>query len=223
MRSAWKAYALAPVAFLVLGLAGCDGWRIPGFGTDVSVADPIDDPLADTPEDAADEAIGAQPQNTGNNSTPLQNVETGIELTLPSAWAQDIRLHDSAELQASDVSNELYIVVVAEDDRTLNRLGLQENAARYRQLLINQLQSFQGQSPTEVAFIGEDTNFANQYEIRGTVDDDTSIVYLHTTVVTEDRYYQIVAWTTPEQYTVHKSELQAITDTFREMDSASDT
>ena len=221
MRSAWKAYVLIPLASLVLGLAGCDGWRLPGFGPDVSIADPLDDPLNDS-NDTADGPIGIQAQNIENESTVLQNVETGIELTIPPAWSQDIRLHDSAELQASDVDKELYIVVVAEEDKTLNRLGLQENAAQYRQLLINQLDSFQGQVPTEVAFVGEE-NFANQYEIRGTVEDDIPVVYLHTTVVTENRYYQVVAWTTPEQYTAYKSELQGITDTFREMDSASGT
>ncbi|MEL7316542.1 MAG: hypothetical protein AAFN08_16615, partial [Cyanobacteria bacterium J06559_3] len=211
------------LASLVLGLTGCDGWRIPGLGPDVSVADSIDDPLDETAEDTSDEEVAVQPQNAENESTALQNIEAGIELTLPAAWSQDIRLHESAELQASDVGNELYIVVVAEDDRTLNRLGLQENAERYRQLIINQLQSFQGESPTEVAFVGEEGDFAQQYEIRGTVDDNTSVVYLHTTVVTENRYYQIVAWTTPEQYIAYKSELQEITNTFREMDSASDT
>ena len=210
MRSAWKARAIAPLGVLVLGLSSCDG--LLGSRTEVPSPEPS--------EDDTEEPVETQTLSTDSDDTVLLNSEAGLELTLPSAWSEDERLHESAELQASDTNNELYIVVVAEEDRTLNRLGLRENAENYRRLLTNQLQSLEDASPTDVAFIGD--NFASQYEIRGRVDENTPVVYLHTTVVIENRYYQIVAWTTPAQYNAHKSELQTITQTFREVDVTSD-
>lgn len=214
MKTTWRAYSLVPLGLLVLGTTGCETFRRTlGIPAETGIA--IEDPLVDD----EDEPVASQAQNTDGDSKVLLNAEAGIELTLPAAWSQDSRLHDSAELQASDISNQLYIVVVAEEDKTLSRLGLRENASNYRRLLTNQLQSLQGQSPTDVAFVGD--NFASQYEIRGQVDTDTPVIYLHTTVVTESRYYQIVAWTTPSQYNAYKSELQTITETFREVDTAS--
>ena len=210
MRSAWKARAIAPLGVLVLGLSGCDS--LLGSRTEVPTPEPS--------EEEAEEPVEAQALNADTAGTVLLNAEAGVELTIPLAWSEDMRLHDSAELQASDTNNELYIIVVAEEDKTLSRLGLRENAENYRRLLINQLHSLEGEAPTEVAFIGD--NFASQYEIRGQVAENIPIVYLHTTVLIENRYYQIVAWTNPSQYdNAYKSELQNITQTFREVDATS--
>ncbi|NER78098.1 MAG: hypothetical protein F6K42_00685 [Leptolyngbya sp. SIO1D8] len=211
MRSAWKRYLLVPCGVLVLGLAGCDS-LMGVFRTEDSVAERDDDFL--------EQDVGAQSLTTLDAGNVLANEELEIELTLPSTWIEETRLHEAAELQASDVAQQLYIIVLTEGDRSLTRLGLQENAEIYRNLLINRLETdgqFEEQSVTDVAFIGN--NFANQYEIRGRVGENAPVVYLHTTVVTEQRYYQIVAWTTPEQYDIYKSELQNITATFRETDS----
>lgn len=164
-----------------------------------------------------DTTTGTQSLNTSDNGTTLVNSDTGIEITLPESWSEDTRLHDSAELQAADAANGLYLIVVAEESPVLMRLGLQENAENYRALLQDQMASYEGENPTEVQFINN--NIASQYEIRGSLEDGTSVVYLHTTVATQQRYYQIVAWTTPQQYETYRSELQTITETFRETSS----
>jgi hypothetical protein len=104
--------------------------------------------------------------------------------------------------------------VLAEDNVALQRYGFDDNAETYRRLLINSLQNLEGETATDVTFIDED--FASQREIRGQLQDGTRVVYLHTTVLTENRYYQIVGWTTPEQYSFSRTELQTITESFRE-------
>lgn len=175
------------------------------------------DAIEEAQNQRSGERIGSQRLTTDNGSNLLINEEAGIQLTLPSTWTEDLRLHDTAELQASDAQRRLYVVVVAEDKGPLRREGTDENAANYRSLLISKLQTFDDATPTDVAFIGED--FARQFEIRGRVTDETPVVYLHTTVDTLERYYQIVAWTTPEQYPLYKSELQTIADSFQEEDS----
>lgn len=214
MGSVWKVGVLVPLSMVLLASAGCTSLReMLGLGSGESTVEPVDG--------SSGEQIGTQVLTTSDDGNVLVNEEAGIELTLPAAWSENVTLHESAELEASDTERQLYIIVVAEDDETLLRLGLKENAQRYRDLLINRLQAFSTQAPTDVAFIGD--NFADQYEIRGQVGDGSDVVYLHTTVVTEERYYQVVAWTTPDQYETYKSELQAIADTFREMNTDSDT
>ena len=158
--------------------------------------------------------IGTQSLDATDGGNLLSNEEAGIQVTLPNSWQEDTRLHGSAELQASDPDNGLYLIVLAEDNVALQRYGFDDNAETYRSLLINSLQNLEGETATDVAFIDED--FASQREIRGQLQDGTRVVYLHTTVLTENRYYQIVGWTTPEQYSFSRTELQTITESFRE-------
>ena len=209
MKRPWTVQILLPLVMLILLAVSCDR---------------ILRNLRSNPEEAlTTSADNSSPPTevettaTSGERTELIDSNTGIQITLPTSWAQDTRLHDSAELQASDLANELFVIVVAEDSPALMRLGLQENAARYRTLLKEQMAATEGENATEVAFI--DDNFASQYEIRGSLADGVGVVYLHTTVVTQQRYYQIVAWASPEQYNAYRSELQAITETFQEIDS----
>lgn len=205
MKSAWKLGVLLPLVLLALGASGCDRLlRASGIRSG-------EPPVAEDPN----AGVGQQTLSNTEAGQLLENPEAGIQITLPATWQEDDRLHPSAELQASDPTNQLYLIVVAEEDETLARFGLPENSQRYRNLLANSLRSLDSQSATDVVFVGQD--FASQYEVRGQLDDGSPVVYLHTTVVSGPRYYQIVGWTTPEQYGFYKSELQGITETFREI------
>jgi len=209
MKRPWTFQVLLPLALLVLLAVSCDRLlrNLRGETEQPTVA-PVE-------ETTADNAAGTQATNTTSNGQELANQTTGVALTLPESWSEASGLNPSADLQASDPENELYMIVMAEESPALMRLGLQENAAKYRALLKDQLSVYESESPTEVAFINE--NFASQYEIRGRLEDGTPVIYLHTTVVTQNRYYQIVGWTTPDQYEAYRSELQNITSTFREI------
>ncbi len=197
-----KVRLLITMLVLTAGLSGCNGLRqLMGFGNNNGQGD-------------AGDRIGSQALTVTDNISTLSNQEAGIEVTLPASWQEDTRLHPSAELQASDPEKQLYLVVVAEDEAALNRFGIKENAETYRTLLIGKLNRFDSQTATDAAFIGNE--FASQYEIRGLLAAESPVVYLHTTVLTKNRYYQVVAWTTPEQYQFYKTELQTITESFRE-------
>ncbi|MDA0268722.1 MAG: hypothetical protein O2890_13715 [Cyanobacteria bacterium] len=197
-----KVRLLITLLVLTAGLSGCNGLRwLMGFG-------------GSDPQTENGEPTSSQVLTTTDNVSTLSNEAVGIQVTLPSSWQEDTRLHPSAELQASDPANQLYLVVVAEDEAALNRFGIKENAEKYRTLLIGKLNRSDGQTATDVAFIGSD--FATQYEIRGLLAAESPVVYLHTTVLTKNRYYQVVAWTTPDQYQFYKTELQTITESFRE-------
>jgi len=211
MKRPWTFQILLPLVVLVLLAVSCDRLLRNLRGeSDQPTVEPVG-------ETTTDNAAGTQAISTTNNGQELANQTTGVALTLPESWSQAGGLNASADLQASDAENGLYMIVVSEESPALMRLGLQENAAKYRALLKDQLSLYESESPTEVAFIND--NFASQYEIRGQLEDGTPVVYLHTTVVTQNRYYQIVGWTTPEQYEAYRSELQNITSTFREISS----
>lgn len=184
--------------------------------TEQPTVQPIEETALEDSEDSEDAAVTSTVETIGDGQA-IRSDDINIQMTFPSSWSPTSDLHESAELQAADLDNQLYLIVVAEESPALRRLGLRDNAENYRQLLHSQLAVYEGENPTEVAFI--DDEFASQYEIRGRLADDTPVVYLHTTVVTQARYYQIVAWAPPEQYEAYRSELQNITVTFREIDS----
>jgi len=211
MRRFWTFSRCLTLALLVSGSVGCA--QIANlFGIS------SDDPNLVRVESQTQNSSASNGE-IGNQSLTsegtLINEEAGVLIEIPPSWSSDNGLNEAAVLQASDAENDLYLIVVAESASSLRRLGLEENADLYRNLLAQQLANFQGASETDVAFVG--TNFAQQHEIRGTLADGTPVVYLHTTVVSEDAYYQIVGWTTPEQYPAYRSELQNIIETFREI------
>jgi hypothetical protein len=205
--------SLRPISlFIILGITflgtvGCqDLQRAVGLGNGSA---------ADTEQG---EGVGTQVLNATEEGQILTNEDAAVELTLPESWTEASQLHREAQLQAADPDNDLFILVLAERDESLLRFGLEENAERYRALLADRLASVESSTPTDVSFVGD--NFASQHEIRGRLEDGTEVVYLHTTVVTEQGYYQVVGWTTPEQYSSYQSELETITDTFQEIDRA---
>ena len=196
-----RGWILLPLMVVTVGASGCGVLQGLGLRPGNSQAEESD-------------RIGTQSLDATDDGNILSNEEAGLQVTLPNSWQEDTRLHNSAELQASDPDNGLYLVVLAEDNVALQRYGFDDNAETYRSLLINSLQNLGGETATDVAFIDED--FASQREIRGQLPDGTRVIYLHTTVLTENRYYQIVGWTTPEQYSFSRTELQTITESFRE-------
>jgi len=213
MKRPWTVQILLPLVMLILLAVSCD--RILR-----NLRSNPDDGAVSTATNNSSTAVETAADNNpspDSPSTDLVNSDAGIQITLPASWAETTRLHDSAELQAVDATNQLFIIVVAEDSPALMRFGLPENAARYRALLKDQLAAWEGENPTEVAFIND--HFASQYEIRGSLADGVGVVYLHTTVVIQQRYYQIVAWASPDQYEAYRSELQTITETFQEFGS----
>lgn len=208
MKRSWTFSVLGPLLLIMVGVGSCDRiLRTVRGGAGDRTVEPISDR-------SAEQRVGTQSLTTDN---VLVNETAGISIELPNSWSSTEGLHNSAELQAADPEQQLYLVVVAEDADALRRLSLEEVSANYRKLLADQLAVYEGASETDVAFVG--TNYASQYEMRGRLQNGTPVVYLHTTVVGDENYYQVVAWTTPEQYEAYRSELQTITETFRETGS----
>ena len=209
---------LAPLGLIILSAVSCDRlFRSSQDTADESAPVAADNQAIENEDLEAQASAEAQALRTVGESQILSNALADIEITVSNSWSQ-AELHDFAELEAADPARQLYLVVVAEKDETLSSLGLKETAANYRTLLKDQMVAYESESPTNIDFISGD--YAEQYEVRGRVDNDTSVVYLHTTVLSDEgTYYQVVAWTTPEQYEAYRSELQEITETFRNPES----
>ncbi len=142
----------------------------------------------------------------------LRNTSTNVSIIVPKGWmkmGKDLRRNH--DIYATQPSKLLYATVLSEDNVGLKRFGLADNSLQYRQLIRDQLENFESETKTDVTKI--DGHQALQYEIRGTVDDQ-SVVYLHTTVEGADGYYQIVGWTTADRYRENKDVLENVVESF---------
>lgn len=172
---------------IAVSLAGCWGDRTPDGA------------------DAGDEFVTDGP-------AVLRNTNTDVSITVPDGWikmGEDMRR--SHDIYAAQPANQLYASVLSEDEDGIGRFGLEDNSEQYRKLIRDELDSFEGETKTAVTAI--DGRPALQYEIRGTVDNQ-SIVYLHTTVEGTDDYYQVVGWTTAERYRENKNVLEGVVESF---------
>lgn len=142
----------------------------------------------------------------------LTNTTTNVSIEVPEGWqkmGEDMR--QSHDIYAAQPSGQLYATVLSEDDSGLRRFGLEDNSEQYRQLIRDELDSFEGETRTSVNSI--DGLPALQYELRGTVDGQ-SVIYLHTTVEGTDGYYQVVGWTTADGYRENKEVLEEVVESF---------
>lgn len=159
----------------------------------------------------------------GNNAQPrmrntlrgqvLENPQEQIQVRLPRGWemAEPEALHNSAELYAYSPDREIYFIVVGESANSVNYFSLQDNAREYRRLLGNGFDAVGQEEVTDLQVVGEDP--AVQYLVRGQVQ-GTPVAYLHTTVASNDRYYQVVAWTPEDRYNQNRDEMQSVIASF---------
>lgn len=146
--------------------------------------------------------------------TITTNPEQDIQVTLPQCWTDGLITRNDADFLAADLERGLYFMVLAEENQPLTHFSLEENSTLYRELLINGLdQHTAQQTPTNITSIARDP--IAQYTVQGSID-GTDITYLHTTLNSDKKYYQILAWTYSNQYAAYESELQQIVQSFRE-------
>ena len=152
-------------------------------------------------------------QNLSNGRKLLENEDQGVQLTVSEGWNNVQELRPDADLYVAHEEREMYVLVLADARRSeVGNFDLADNSATYRRTLAGELSQVQPQAVTGVTAVnGLD---AVQYEVRGRVD-NVPIVYLHTTVEGEVNYYQVVAWTTAEDYSAARPDLQAVIESFR--------
>ena len=145
-------------------------------------------------------------------STILRNQNSSIQITLPKGWREDKELHEDADLQASNRADEKYVIILSDSKEDFEKMSLSEHSEITRGSIIKILTAPQVTGPVELTI---NDLPAIQYEIRGSTD-NINVVYLHTTVETSQKFYQILAWTVKSRFEKNKSELQEVTNSFQE-------
>lgn len=149
----------------------------------------------------------------GNN---LVSTMSPISLRLRRGWrpAPDNTLHNSADLQAYNPAQNIFLIILGEKKAAIGPGNLEEQATVYLQLLKGGFdQVISDQARTGVDKV---EGFpAVQYEVRGEVLGKT-VAYLHTTVEMGDSYYQVVVWTPADLFPANADEMRAIVQELRE-------
>lgn len=173
------------------------------------------------PEPTPEVSISGTTNTPAQTGTVLISTDEKSELDLPDGWASDRELHEEAQIQASNRTKRMYVIVLSEDKSTFPQpLTLAKHSEITRSILLENLTNPKVTELTTVKKVG---NFpALQYEIQGKIN-DIEVTYLHTTVETPARFNQILAWTTPTSFKTDKPELEQVVSSFRERPTASPT
>jgi len=164
---------------------------------------------------------GFDASNPDGSGTVLISADAKSQISLPEGWTNDRVLHPEAEIQASNPEDELYVIVLSEPkEKVKPGEDLEGHSEIYRGLFEENLLFVQ---PSEkVADMTEIRgNPAIQYEITG-VADNTSVMYVHTTIETKNQYYQILGWARSSRYGEQKEALQAVIESFQEVTQQQD-
>jgi len=137
-----------------------------------------------------------------------------LQVTCPSAWIV-YDLHDDADIEVAHGREELYLIVLSEPK--LGFLGtLEEHSSETRSALSETLANVQESGPRELTINGQR---AIQYTIRARVD-GVDVVYLHTTIETDENYHQVVAWTLKSLFSKKEGVLQEVIASVEEIGDA---
>jgi bacterioferritin (cytochrome b1) len=105
----------------------------------------------------------------------------------------------------------MYMIVITDAKADLDNFTLE----KHHQLTRNRmLQKMKNASATEPVLLTIDGHPALQDELSGT-ENDTNVVFLHTTVDDGDYFQQILAWTLKSRWGEQNQLLREITGTFR--------
>jgi hypothetical protein len=143
----------------------------------------------------------------------LKSTDGQSQIILPGGWKEHPKLNDAAQLQASNLTKNLYVVVLTESKEDFDNLSLAEHSAITRNRLLESLTAYEVKGPWNLNIKGTP---AIQFEIRGLAK-NFNVAYLHTTVETAKNFHQILAWTSKSGFEKNRAELERIIDSFLEI------
>jgi hypothetical protein len=138
-------------------------------------------------------------------------VDGKIKVTVPGTWAKLPELNKQATLQVGDKSRQMYLIVITDAKADLDNFTLEKHHQRTHDRM---LQKMTNASATEPVSLTIDGHPALQDELTGT-ENNTNVVFLHTTVDDGDHFQQIFAWTLKSRWQEQNQLLREITGTFR--------
>jgi hypothetical protein len=176
-------------------------------------------PQLSTEQSASDNAA-VIPQDEAESDV-LFSLDESSYITLPENWESDRELHETATIQASNRDDDLYLIVLAEEkpdpasaSSSPSLQSIDEYSDRVLERLSTQLSDVEINGPT--ATLQVDNYPARQFILRGKLD-GVEGVYVLTIVETANTYYQLLAWSIPEQFSEVQNRLQQVIQSFREL------
>lgn len=138
-----------------------------------------------------------------------------FRLTKPRGWRVDNELHDEADIQISNESQEGYFIVISEYKSDFESYMTYEGHSEItrefiKEVLINYREE---NGPTPVNINGMR---GVQYEITGSVE-GLRIKYLHTTLESRQYFHQMIAWSLPSKYDKNRPVFEKILQSFYEL------
>lgn len=161
---------------------------------------------------------GALQKNSGTaakESTTLKGSDGVSQITIPAGWSESKTLHEEATIQASDILNEMYVLVFSENKDDFEGMTVDKYSELTRSPILEAIKSPQLSSPLKLTVNGYP---ALQYEIRGSVD-NVKVVYLHVAVEGPDHFHQILTWTMPSLFEKNRSHMESVIASFKEIGS----
>lgn len=149
---------------------------------------------------------------TAQTTKVITSTDGHSQVNVPNSWKTTDELNAKATLQASDVPNHLYLIVLTDEKGNYRKMDLETHSNQTLSALTNAVTDMSKVGPTNLTING---NPALQYEVRGEIN-NVNIVYLHTTVETDEHFQQIIAWTVQSEYDKQKDTLQDIIQSFKE-------
>ncbi|MGB3199814.1 MAG: hypothetical protein WBA99_02860 [Nodosilinea sp.] len=162
---------------VVLGLTGCGTLGL----------------LSGSPEESDD--MGNQYVNRSFRGNQLASRMKPVQLRLQNGWqaAPSGTLHPTADLEAYNPDQDMFLVVLGESRAAVAPGNLEEQADNYLKILKGGFdQIITNQARTGVERVNSFP--AVQYNVSGEVGQQP-VAYLHTTVEMGEEYYQVVVWT----------------------------
>ncbi|MEO1126341.1 MAG: hypothetical protein AAFX95_20075 [Cyanobacteria bacterium J06639_16] len=194
----WR--AIAAVLMLTPLMGGCGLLSNDSSSSTPETGDPV----------AADESF------VGESQTIISDPSDRFQVTLPATWQEDNELHPTADIEASRRVADLYLIVLAESKTEIGTgFSLDDVSALYRRSFVDGLGNVE-QVPVDTPAVGGYN--AIQYRVDASLD-GTDVVALHTTIETNESYYQIITWTKATFYSSYAEEMQVVINGFRELGS----
>jgi hypothetical protein len=134
-----------------------------------------------------------------------------IKVTVSGMWTKLPELNKQASLQVGDKSKEMYLIVITDAKAAAGNMTLEQHHQLTRDRMLHKMKNASATEPVPLTIDGHP---AMQDELSGT-ENNTNVVFLHTTVDDGDYVQQILAWTLKSRWEEQNQSLREITGTFR--------
>lgn len=150
----------------------------------------------------------------GGTPQVMPSTDGTYQLTVPGNWSKQTDLNSEATLQAANLREELYVIVIKEGKTDFSKsadVDMVVNLAR--DSMQKSVTNAQASTPVPVNINGYP---ARQFDISGTVS-GIQAKYLYAVVETPGNFYQIMTWTLTSSFDSSKPKLQEVINSFKEL------